>query len=85
MQQGAKIELSSTTQMKINLPYITADASGPKHINIRLRHVQLENLVEPLIKHTIDLCNKALSDAGVKASEWRLQQTRNLKTYDALK
>ncbi|KAG1760106.1 heat shock protein [Suillus occidentalis] len=67
--EKAKIELSSTTQTEINLPYITADASGPKHINMRLGRVQLENLVEPLIKRTIDPCKKALSDAGVKASE----------------
>ncbi|KAG0708612.1 heat shock protein [Suillus ampliporus] len=67
--EKAKIELSSTTQTEINLPYITADASGPKHINMKLGRVQLENLVEPLIKRTIDPCKKALSDAGVKASE----------------
>ncbi|KAG2073715.1 heat shock protein [Suillus decipiens] len=67
--EKAKIELSSTTQTEINLPYITADASGPKHINMRLGRVQLENLVEPLIKRTVDPCKKALSDAGVKASE----------------
>ncbi|KAG1848569.1 hypothetical protein F4604DRAFT_1516912, partial [Suillus subluteus] len=54
---------------EINLPYIAANGSGPKHINIRLGRVQLENLVEPLIKCTVDLCNKALSDASVKASE----------------
>ncbi|KAG2366202.1 heat shock protein [Suillus spraguei] len=67
--EKAKIELSSTTQTEINLPYITADASGPKHINMRLGRVQLENLVESLIKRTVDPCKKALSDAGVKASE----------------
>jgi molecular chaperone DnaK len=67
--EKAKIELSSTTQTEINLPYITADASGPKHINMRLGRVQLENLVEALIKRTVDPCRKALSDAGVKASE----------------
>lgn len=67
--EKAKIELSSTSQTEINLPYITADASGPKHINMKLGRVQLENLVEPLIKRTIEPCKKALSDAGVKASE----------------
>ncbi|KAG1737896.1 heat shock protein [Suillus paluster] len=67
--EKAKIELSSTTQTEINLPYITADASGPKHINMKLGRVQLENLVESLIKRTIEPCRKALSDAGVKASE----------------
>jgi molecular chaperone DnaK len=67
--EKAKIELSSTTQTEINLPYITADASGPKHINMKLGRVQLENLVESLIKRTIEPCKKALSDAAVKASE----------------
>lgn len=67
--EKAKIELSSTSQTEVNLPFITADASGPKHINMKFGRVQLENLVEPLIKRTIDPCKKALSDAGVKASE----------------
>ena len=67
--EKAKIELSSTAQTEVNLPFITADASGPKHINMKFGRVQLENLVEPLIKRTIDPCKKALSDAGVKASE----------------
>jgi len=67
--EKAKIELSSTTQTEINLPFITADASGPKHINIKLLRSQFESLVEPLVKRTIDPCKKALSDAGVKASE----------------
>lgn len=67
--EKAKIELSSTSQTELNLPFITADSSGPKHINMKLGRVQLENLVEPLIKRTIDPCKKALSDAGVKASE----------------
>ncbi|KAF9012559.1 heat shock protein 70 family [Cyathus striatus] len=67
--EKAKIELSSTTQTEINLPFITADASGPKHINIKLRRSQFETLVEPLVKRTIDPCKKALSDAGVKANE----------------
>jgi molecular chaperone DnaK len=67
--EKAKIELSSTTQTEINLPFITADASGPKHINIKLMRSQFEALVEPLVKRTIDPCKKALSDAGVKANE----------------
>jgi molecular chaperone DnaK len=67
--EKAKIELSSTSQTEINLPFITADASGPKHINQRITRAQFEALVEPLIKRTIDPCKKALSDAGVKASE----------------
>jgi len=67
--EKAKIELSSTTQTEINLPFITADASGPKHINTKLIRSQFEALVDPLVKRTIDPCKKALSDAGVKASE----------------
>ncbi|KAK7472423.1 Hsp70 ATPase ssc1 [Stygiomarasmius scandens] len=67
--EKAKIELSSTTQTEINLPFITADASGPKHINTKLLRSQFESLVEPLIKRTMDPCKKALSDAGVKANE----------------
>jgi len=67
--EKAKIELSSTTQTEINLPFITADASGPKHINLKMTRAQLESLVDPLVKRTVDPCKKALNDAGVKASE----------------
>ncbi|EJD08018.1 heat shock protein [Fomitiporia mediterranea MF3/22] len=67
--EKAKIELSSTQQTEINLPFITADASGPKHINMKLLRSQFESLVNPLVQRTIDPCKKALSDAGVKASE----------------
>ncbi|KAK4046771.1 Hsp70 ATPase ssc1 [Microbotryomycetes sp. JL221] len=67
--EKAKIELSSTAQTDVNLPYITADASGPKHINLKLSRSQFEQLVSPLISKTVDPCKKALSDAGVKASE----------------
>ncbi|KAF8151193.1 heat shock protein 70 family [Pholiota molesta] len=67
--EKAKIELSSTTQTEINLPFITADATGPKHINIKLLRSQFEALVEPLVRRTIDPCKKALNDAGVKANE----------------
>jgi molecular chaperone DnaK len=67
--EKAKIELSSTTQTEVNLPFITADASGPKHINLRITRAQLESLVDPHVKRTINPCKKALSDAGVKASE----------------
>ena len=67
--EKAKIELSSAQQTEINLPFITADASGPKHINIKLNRAQFEALVEPLIKRTFEPCKKALADAGVKASE----------------
>ncbi|KAJ8518721.1 hypothetical protein ONZ45_g4265 [Pleurotus djamor] len=67
--EKAKIELSSTSQTEINLPFITADASGPKHINMKLMRSQFESLVAPLIQRTIEPCKKALADAGVKASE----------------
>ncbi|TFK44939.1 heat shock protein 70 family [Crucibulum laeve] len=67
--EKAKIELSSTTQTEINLPFITADASGPKHINTKLIRSQFESLVAPLVQRTVDPCKKALADAGVKANE----------------
>ena len=67
--EKAKIELSSTAQTDINLPYITADASGPKHINLKFTRSQLEQLVGPLIEKTVEPCKKALADAGMKASE----------------
>ena len=67
--EKAKIELSSTTQTEINLPFITADASGPKHINMKLGRAQFESLTHGLVNRTVDPCKKALSDAGVKASE----------------
>ncbi|RKZ37324.1 MAG: molecular chaperone DnaK, partial [Gammaproteobacteria bacterium] len=67
--EKAKIELSSSQQTEINLPYITADASGPKHLNIKLTRAKLESLVEELIVQTIDPCKTALKDAGVSASD----------------
>ncbi|KAI9568865.1 heat shock protein 70 family [Boletus coccyginus] len=67
--EKAKIELSSTTQTEINLPFITADASGPKHINSKLSRSNFESLVDKLVQRTVEPCKKALSDAGVKASE----------------
>ena len=67
--EKAKIELSSTTQTEINLPFITADASGPKHINLKLSRAQLEGLADKLVQRTVEPCKKALADAGVKASE----------------
>jgi molecular chaperone DnaK len=67
--EKAKIELSSTTQTEIYLPFITGGATGPKHINIKITRSQLESLVDPLVKRTVEPCKKALSDAGVKASE----------------
>ncbi|MCJ1453340.1 70-kilodalton heat shock protein [Mycoblastus sanguinarius] len=67
--EKAKIELSSSLQTDINLPYITADASGPKHINLKMSRSQLENLVEPLIGRTIDPLRKALKDANLQAKD----------------
>jgi molecular chaperone DnaK len=67
--EKAKIELSSTAQTEVNLPFITADASGPKHINTKLNRSQFEALTSKLIQRTVDPCKKALSDAGIKASE----------------
>ncbi len=67
--EKAKIELSSGQQTDINLPYITADASGPKHLNIKLTRAKLESLVDELIDRTIEPCRVALQDAGVDASE----------------
>lgn len=67
--EKAKIELSSTTQTDINLPYVTADASGPKHLNIRLTRAKLEALVEDLVERTLEPCRIAIKDAGIKLSE----------------
>ncbi len=67
--EKAKIELSSSVQTEVNLPFITADASGPKHLNIKLTRSKLESLVDHLIQKTIGPCRAALKDAGLKASE----------------
>ncbi|MBM5782365.1 MAG: molecular chaperone DnaK [Pelagibacterales bacterium] len=67
--EKAKIELSSTQETEINLPYITADASGPKHLNVKLTRAKLEQLVDDLISRTIKPCENALKDAGLSASE----------------
>ena len=67
--EKAKKELSSASQYEVNLPFITADASGPKHLNIKLSRAKFESLVEDLIKRTIEPCRKALADAGKSASE----------------
>jgi molecular chaperone DnaK len=67
--EKAKIELSSSVQTDVNLPFITADASGPKHLNIKLTRAKLEQLVEELVARTIKPCQAALKDAGVKASD----------------
>ncbi|MCH8158974.1 MAG: molecular chaperone DnaK [Proteobacteria bacterium] len=67
--EKAKIELSTQQQTEVNLPYITADASGPKHLNIKLTRAKLEALVEELITRTIEPCKIALNDAGLKVNE----------------
>ncbi|MGH8461617.1 MAG: molecular chaperone DnaK, partial [Stenotrophobium sp.] len=88
--EKAKIELSSTTQTDINLPYVTADASGPKHLNMKLTRSKLESLVEDLIEKTIGPCKTALKDAGLNASEIQEVilvggQTRMPKVQDVVK
>ena len=67
--EKAKIELSSATETEINLPYITADASGPKHLSMKLTRAKLESLVEDLIDKTIEPCKQALKDAGLSPNE----------------
>jgi molecular chaperone DnaK len=67
--EKAKIELSSRAQTEVNLPYITADASGPKHLNVNLTRAKLESLVEDLVTRTIGPCKTALKDAGLKVDE----------------
>jgi len=67
--EKAKIELSSTTQTEINLPFITADASGPKHLTMKLTRAKFEALVDDLVQKTIEPCRKALKDAGLSAGE----------------
>jgi molecular chaperone DnaK len=67
--EKAKIELSSVNETEINLPFLTADASGPKHLQIKLSRAKLESLIEDLVKRSIEPCRKALEDAGKKASD----------------
>ncbi|WP_119303860.1 molecular chaperone DnaK [Dongia deserti] len=67
--EKAKIELSSAMQTEVNLPFITADQTGPKHLNIKLTRAKLESLVDDLIERTMEPCRKALKDAGLKASD----------------
>jgi len=88
--EKAKIELSSSQQTDINLPYITADASGPKHLNIKVTRAKLESLVDELIARSIEPCKVALKDAGLSASEIDDVilvggQTRMPKVQDAVK
>ena len=67
--EKAKIELSSTQQTDVNLPYITADASGPKHLNIRITRAKLESLIEDLLERTIEPCKIAIKDSGLKVED----------------
>ena len=67
--EKAKIELSSSQQTEINLPYITADQSGPKHLNMKLTRAKFESLVDELIERTIEPCRIAIKDAGVKVTD----------------
>ncbi|MBM3732634.1 MAG: molecular chaperone DnaK [Acidimicrobiia bacterium] len=67
--EKAKIELSSSMQTEVNLPFITADQSGPKHLNIKLTRAKLESLVDDLIQRTVEPCRKALKDAGLEAKQ----------------
>jgi molecular chaperone DnaK len=67
--EKAKIELSSASQTDVNLPFITADQTGPKHLNVTLTRAKLEQLVDDLVQRTMEPCRKALADAGVKASD----------------
>lgn len=88
--EKAKIELSSSQQTDVNLPYITADASGPKHMNIKVTRAKLESLVDDLITRTIDPCKTALKDAGLSAAQINEVilvggQTRMPKVQEAVK
>ncbi|MGB7290139.1 MAG: molecular chaperone DnaK [Candidatus Macondimonas sp.] len=88
--EKAKIELSSSQQTELNLPYVTADASGPKHLNLKLTRAKLEALVEDLIERTIEPCRLALKDAGLKAADINEiilvgGQTRMPRVQDAVK
>ena len=88
--EKAKIELSSKTTADINLPFLTADATGPKHFNTTLTRAKLEDLVDDLIKRTIEPCKKALADAGVDKSQINEVilvggQTRMPKVQDTVK
>ncbi len=88
--EKAKIELSSTQQTDVNLPYVTADASGPKHLNIRVTRAKLESLVDELVERTMGPCKTAIQDAGLKVSEVEDVilvggQTRMPKVQEAVK
>jgi len=88
--ERAKIELSTAHQTEVNLPYITADSSGPKHLNIKLTRAKLEALVDDLVKKTIEPCRTALNDAGLRVSDVNEVilvggQTRMPKVQEAVK
>jgi molecular chaperone DnaK len=88
--ERAKIELSSSMQTDVNLPYVTMDASGPKHLNVKLTRSKLESLVDDLVKRTIEPCRTAMADAGVRASDIAEVilvggQTRMPKVQEAVK
>ncbi len=88
--EKAKVELSSTQQTEVNLPYVTADASGPKHLNIKVTRAKLESLVDDLVQRTIQPCEQALKDAGLSAADIDDVilvggQTRMPKVQDAVK
>jgi molecular chaperone DnaK len=88
--EKAKIELSSTAQTDVNLPYITADASGPKHLHVKVTRAKFESLVEDLVEKTIEPCRIALKDAGLKISDINEVilvggQTRMPKVQEAVK
>ena len=88
--ERAKIELSTSHQTEVNLPYVTADASGPKHLNIKLTRAKLEALVDDLVKKTIEPCRTALNDAGLRVSDISEVilvggQTRMPKVQEAVK
>ncbi len=88
--ERAKIELSSSMQTDVSLPYVTMDASGPKHLNVKLTRAKLESLVDDLIKRTIDPCRTALTDSGLRVSDIAEVilvggQTRMPKVQEAVK
>jgi molecular chaperone DnaK len=82
--ERAKIELSSSQQTEVNLPYVTADASGPKHLNIKLTRAKLESLVEDLVKKTIEPCRIALNDAGLRASDVGKEPRKDVNPDEAV-
>jgi molecular chaperone DnaK len=80
--EKAKIELSSAQETDINLPFITADASGPKHLNIKLTRSKLEQMVEDLLARSVEPCKRALKDAGLEAKEGKKYEIKNSKSQN---